>query len=48
MRWSYLDLQQTPVAVVDAVVEWMQEVADERRREATEAQRRAEQARMRR
>jgi hypothetical protein len=40
MRWSYADLMDTPEPVVDAVAEWMLELAEEERRRQREIENR--------
>jgi len=40
MRWSYGEYLDTPVPVIEEVVQWMRDLADEQRRERSEATRR--------
>lgn len=37
MRWSYSDLLGTPAPVVEEVVRWMHDLAEEQQRAAREA-----------
>jgi len=41
MRWSYLDLRLTPAPVVDEVIAWMRELADDAAKRERDTERRA-------
>lgn len=40
MKWSYSDYLNTPVPVLDEVVRWMHDLAEEQRQQRRDAERR--------